>query len=398
MANGSGALSVAEFIDAWQLNEDSQETIFSFDPEVCQQVLEEFAPKNAEGRDVNGKFITFALSVNKAGRNKGKGKGKSIIQFVNDWGLNEDAQNALFMLSPTGMTELLHSFAPQNAEGRDVNGKFISFASSILKASWKGKGQGKTQGPSFGQKGLPLGSKGSTLMRPSVTVAEVAWAPQGKSVLGKGKGAVAPWQSGKSASKGAPHAWQSGGSTSGFGALGFAAPWQSGKSAPVSAAPVSKGWSAPAFTSASGKGKKGTSLSVLEIISEWGLNQDSQDTLFNLPPESAASVLNEFAPKNAEGRDVNGKFIQFARGIGNSTKGMGKRSVAEFVVEWSLNEDAQAALFNCNPDAMRDTVMSFAPKSAEGRDVNGKFIMFATSVAKRCGGKGGQGKNHFSPY
>jgi len=381
MAKGSGGLSVAEFIDTWGLNEDAQETIFSFDPEVCQLVLEEFAPKNAEGRDVNGKFIAFAASVNGRCHAKGQGKGKSIIQFVKDWSLNEDAQNALFMMPPCGMTEVVHSFAPLNAEGRDVNGKFIMFASSILKGQGKGKGQGQWQAPSVGQKGLPPSSKGGTL-RPSVSAADLAWATQGKSAFSKEKGMAPPWQSGKSAS-------------------GFAAPWQSGKSASGFADPFVKGKSIPAFTSASSKGK-GTGLSVLEIITEWGLNQDSQDTLFNLTAESAACVLNEFAPKSAEGRDVNGKFIAFARSIGNATgtfagKGNGT-SIAEFVAGWELNEDSQAALFACNPDAMRDTVSSFAPIGAEGRDVNGKFIMFATSVAKRCGGKGGQGKNHFSPY
>jgi len=70
------------------------------------------------------------------------------------------------------------------------------------------------------------------------------------------------------------------------------------------------------------------------------------------------------------------------------------------VAKWNLNKDSQHKL-NSIPLEAQDVVMQqFSPPGGAAPD--GKFIMFANSICKRIGGKGGdkgKGKgDRYSPY
>merc|ERR1712194_825575 len=297
-----------------------------------------FAPVNCEGRDVNGKFIMFASGVAKKGKGQGKGKGASIADFITHWNLNEDAQTRLCKLPPQMMCEAISSFAPVNCKGQDVNGKFIMFASGLLRGP---KGSGKST-PQIGDQKGKGGSK--SMFQPSGG-GKLGWVSE-YGFAGKAASSDPSW---------------------GFQVSGFQA---------------------------------GPTDTVDDIINKWALNVDAQQALFKLAPDVAAEVLMSFAPVNCEGRDVNGKFIMFASGVAKKGKGQGKgkgASIADFVTHWNLNEDSQARLCKLPPQMMCEAVSSFAPLNYEGQDVNGKFIMFASGLLRGPKG-GGKGGYRFSPY
>merc|ERR1712186_280255 len=79
MASDFSPKTVADTISQWSLNDDAQQVLFKQTPDVAVEVLTHFAPLNVEGRDVNGKFISFTNSVAKNMKGIGKGKGKSIL-------------------------------------------------------------------------------------------------------------------------------------------------------------------------------------------------------------------------------------------------------------------------------------------------------------------------------
>jgi len=330
--------TVADIIGKWNLNDDAQDALFKLAPDVAAEVLIKFAPVQYEGRDVNGKFIMFASGVAKSLKGAGKGKGASIIEFVNQWNLNEDAQARLWKLPPHLMCEAVSSFAPLNYEGQDVNGKFIMFASGLLRGP---KGSGKSTPPTGDQKGRGGGKS----MFHGSGGGKMAWGSE-SSAAGKFANSEPSWE---------------------FQASGL-----------QSSAPET----------------------VQDIINKWALNIDAQTALFKLAPEVAVEVLMSFAPVNCEGRDVNGKFIMFASSIAKNRKGQGKgkgASIADFINHWNLNEDSQTRLCKLPPPLMFEAISSFAPLNYEGQDVNGKFIMFASGLLRGPKG-GGKGGHRFSPY
>merc|ERR1712238_200733 len=71
-------------------------------------------------------------------------------QFIQQWGLGEDAQRKLWDLTDAMRELVMNEFHPKGTAGADVTGKFIMFAASIEKAhgsfgassSGAGKGAG----------------------------------------------------------------------------------------------------------------------------------------------------------------------------------------------------------------------------------------------------------------
>eukprot|EP00930_Biecheleria_cincta_P000983 TRINITY_DN102162_c0_g1_i1.p1 TRINITY_DN102162_c0_g1~~TRINITY_DN102162_c0_g1_i1.p1 ORF type:complete len:566 (-),score=92.93 TRINITY_DN102162_c0_g1_i1:35-1693(-) len=353
--------TVADILSTWNLNEDAQDTLFRQAPDTVAEVLANFAPKNCDDQQVNGKFIMFTNSIAKNFKSAGKGKGESIADFINRWALNEDAQGVLFDLMPNVFCEVVSSFAPHAAEGQEVNGKLIMFAKSVERHL---NGTGKGQAVQVGGKGSSwsnsTGSNGNssaahTYVKPWVPIApRPAPAPQTQ--------------------RSSPPSWQSQPNRGGMHG-------------------VSNG--PPAVSLAQAEGGP----SVTEMVKKWNLNEDAVATLCSVPPAVAAEVLTSFAPMNAGASEVNGKFIMFTRSVATNIKGIGKGkgpSIQEFVDRWALNEDAQSVLFDLPPHCMQDVLNDFAP-SEEAREVNGKFIMFARSYARWQKGSG-KGKQRYSPY
>merc|ERR1719375_812246 len=99
--------TILEFFETWSLNDDSQVLLFNLKPEVLRQVLWEFQPRDSAGRDVNGKLIMFASSVERNNGGKGKGKGKSVNELISAWSLNHDSQSLLFSLGPEAVTDVM---------------------------------------------------------------------------------------------------------------------------------------------------------------------------------------------------------------------------------------------------------------------------------------------------
>lgn len=334
-AAGGLERACASFCGQWALNEDAQAKMYKLRPEVQRIVMESFNPHGCQPGQVDGKFIMFASSVEKAnqpaagaaadawhGVQGGKawpgagsadawgagGKGGKasaaagpgpdahLAGFCHHWALNEDAQAKLYQLNPGQQEEIMSTFNPPE-HYVEVSGKFIMFAASIQKG-W---------GPSPAPKGAA--PKGAAL-----------WGNAPGKTIGKGGGQMGDWQ--------------------GVGGHGYevygAAPKGSGKT---------KGWQEPARQSptaflspvakrprlapaamvgGSGKGCKagsGIDYQALGFIGAWDLNEDAQKKLMELPPDVRAKVMADFNPMGTpqEDKGWSGKFISFAGGAMRST-------------------------------------------------------------------------------
>jgi len=188
--NGS---DLAGFIERWGLGPNAQKVLLSLSPGVLETVMGQFRPKNDQGqgctskeelgKECDGKFISFARSIEWNGSASGKGgcdgssnwpgawtgEFQNNVQmggvtldfdgFVQRWGLGNDAQGVLASLSPEVLHTVMTSFHPKNEQGhtchsreelgRDCEGKLISFARSIERTA---KGKGKCSGKPFGGK------------------------------------------------------------------------------------------------------------------------------------------------------------------------------------------------------------------------------------------------------
>eukprot|EP00930_Biecheleria_cincta_P004895 TRINITY_DN105824_c0_g1_i1.p1 TRINITY_DN105824_c0_g1~~TRINITY_DN105824_c0_g1_i1.p1 ORF type:complete len:392 (-),score=67.23 TRINITY_DN105824_c0_g1_i1:155-1309(-) len=378
--------------------------------------------------------------------------GQSITELITEWGLNEDAQETLFMLDGPGAQDVLEGF---NTKGlsNDFNGKFISFAVSVSK--WrrqKGCGKGKSISDFVNHFQLNQDAQDTlfnltpavaahvlSTFNPDSSLPEVngkfimyaasvrkrfkfgssdvpqqsgyidnstGWPDKGAGKQGNGikvelknQGAStnAAWDKGAGKAQGT---WMKGAGTVRAADSGKGA----GKNYGTAKGATYSTYSPTNVGAIAGKGK---GKSVEQFIASWQLNTDAIDTLFALPPEAAAETMLEWAPEVEDGRDVNGKFIMFACGVGKrygSRQMHQGRTIADFIKRWNLNEDAQETLFQLTPIAMAEAVNSFTPQT-DAADVNGKFICFAVSVGKwhkgigkGKGGKAATARQRFQPY
>jgi len=136
------------------------------------------------------------------------------------------------------------------------------------------------------------------------------------------------------------------------------------------------------------------SKTIAFFCEQWGLNQNSKDLLFSLPPNAQIDVMSEFRPKTYNaGDDVNNLFRSFVAKISRETGGDrrapigGPRtssksgSTIEFCKRWDLSRDTRAILEQLPADVADGIMNDFAPKNPDTKYINEKFVNFINSRA-----------------
>jgi hypothetical protein len=367
------------FILKWNLNEDAQSKLMSLSPSARRIVIDKFNPPEGMA-EVNGKLIKFAAGIANAEKQTQPAQQEEseldvleedvIVEFIMKWNLNEDAQNKLRRLTPEAQRVVISTFDPPvaNPEAPEVNGKFIMFAASVEKARM-GQHMSAQQAYAYPS----ASSNGWTGAR----------APQG----------------------------------------GYGAPAASAGSEVIDES------------------------QIIEFIERWNLNEDAQTKLRRLNPFVLGIVMSTFDPPVADPAmpEVNGKFIVFASSVEKAKRGqwhptqqthqvapangwggntqawpahsapaypqaqqgideqeyVDDSQLAEFAERWNLNEDAQNKLVRLHPFVQKIVITTFDPPVSDTEalpEVNGKFIMFASSVEKaKMGHIPAQQSHHVAP-
>lgn len=454
-AGGALALSPGEaseeqqlqdFCNRWALNSDAQGKLRKLTPKVQQLVMAQFAPA-PHMMECSGKFIMFAASIEKAHAgggsaykgaaalaSKGVGRGPTvdeaqIIAFCERWALNEDAVAKLRQLPPEMQHIAMSGFSPP-PQMTEVSGKFIMYAASIAKAR---SGPGGQQYSDYGFRQTPLGN--------SVPLAwhgneKGGWNESSQDELEFTKLAFSEhWGLNADAwtklqklspevqhivmAEFAPpaHLTEVSGRFITFAASierGHATALRGGRSKderyypPQPMYPRDDMWYGPAYPPVPYIGEE----QLLAFVQGWGLNADAQRKLRKIPPEVQAVVMAQFAPPPGM-QEVSGKFIMFASSLekAHATRGLRAYESAGgfypgptdegqllfFCQQWGLNEDAQTKLRKLRPDVQQLVMAGFKPPPNLG-EVNGKFIMFATSIEKAHKGSGGPWAPQRRPY
>merc|ERR1712216_1041018 len=121
---------IMAFIKQWRCNPDAADRLGKLSPPALESVFNDFAPPQGSGNvDWRGQLISFASSIEK---NLAQ---DPVSAFVARWRLNEDSVSRLRQLSATQLDIVLSQFLPP-LDAPDVNGKFISFAKSIMQRAW----------------------------------------------------------------------------------------------------------------------------------------------------------------------------------------------------------------------------------------------------------------------
>mmetsp|Transcript_24322 Transcript_24322/g.54153 ORF Transcript_24322/g.54153 Transcript_24322/m.54153 type:complete len:622 (+) Transcript_24322:91-1956(+) len=504
---------LSSFVERWSLGPDAQQALTSLPPELQHEVISKFAPLNdlgqpcsnrAElGRECDGKLILFARGVA-----KGKGKGKhmggfmgpamafadywgysapngmfwsekqapkaniSPEAFVEKWGLGADAQRVFLSVDPAVQSEVMSKFSPKNDQGvparnrsdlgRDVDGKLILFTRGVERSS-KGKGKGGQDWswgmPSWNMSSPMMGGAGWATGLPLWAQAQLAASEETgwDDVFGD------PWGMG--------HGMQSALYGMGVDPYSMAyGSWGEGDAPKTSRKGQGRASSGAAEMASGGKGwaegseqaTEGSGNALVDgFVKNWGLGPDAQRTLYNLSPEMQREVMSKFSPlspggvpcssKEDLGRDCDGKFILFARGVEKGAKGMGKskgfvdhglaqmqnwlalkgafkgaakggkkssmafgpcfkQDVGSFIETWALGPDAQSLLHSLDAYSQQEVMSKFSPRNELGqicssaaelcRECDGKFIAFARSWVPGgpSGGFSGAFGGRFRPY
>jgi len=138
---------------------------------------------------------------------------------------------------------------------------------------------------------------------------------------------------------------------------------------------------------------------------QWALGEEAQAAFLSLPPSKQRKVMNEFSPRDTTS-DVNRIFVKFVSGISmRAGKGGGMKvgvqqprmpvtaqtnaSAEEFILQWSLNEEAAAFFRQQSPDVQQKISTEFSPRDTSS-DVSNLFFKFAQGIINsRRGSPGG---------
>jgi len=160
------------------------------------------------------------------------------------------------------------------------------------------------------------------------------------------------------------------------------------------------------------------SVALEDFASTWGLDSTEVNWLHGLPPQVSRVLVEEFDPKE-DTKDVIGKLRGFARSIQarRSTSMVGRplsaapaaraashghsamrHRVSEFAAHWRIEENARQLLLSLPPDTQETVMSEFDPKG-DTKNVSGKLIAFARSVANvRQGSQGREVVGSFAMY
>lgn len=121
-----------EFANNFGLNEDSMSWLRWLGPEQQEHVMSEFNA-GPTTKDVNRRFIAFVRTRKQSGHAAPRpSKSNPVEEFVESWGLDDDAKSWLLWLSPERQEEAMNSFTPPS-NTKDFSKLFVSY---VKKRKW----------------------------------------------------------------------------------------------------------------------------------------------------------------------------------------------------------------------------------------------------------------------
>mmetsp|Transcript_40185 Transcript_40185/g.87826 ORF Transcript_40185/g.87826 Transcript_40185/m.87826 type:complete len:347 (-) Transcript_40185:146-1186(-) len=297
----------------------------------------------------------------------------SLLEFIEQWKLQEEAQSVLFALPPEAQAKVMKEFAPRDIS-RDANSIFIKFAQGVGGASHNGDSEafiaqwGLNEEARSLLASLPPTARNKVMAefapRDTERDANMIFLKFARGVAaGAGKGWGGGWGKG----------WGKGMGNTPWGAPATQQPLH----------PALQSWQLPTAGSSPSVAPNQV-LAIRQFAGQWGLREEAQAVLLALAPEVRDRVMQEFSPRDVS-RDANSIFIKFAQGVEQNCQG---EPLGTFIARWQLGPEAQTLLSSLPPQARQKVITQFAPRDAQN-DVNNIFMKFAQGVMR--GGKGGKG-------
>lgn len=244
--------SIEQFLNQWGLTDEAKAKLLSLPADKCAEIMTDFRPAiGMRKEDMTNKFINFANS-----RCQQTNGDAEIQEYVSHWGLNEEAANFLYSLTPSLAHEVMTAFSPKETP-RDISSMFIGFAKSRQRTHE------------------------------------------------------------------------------------YADPY-------------------------------------LDFIASWALNAEAVELLRSLPDSVAQEVVAAFSPKGDDSKDVSNLFMSFA-----NSRLRTHTAIAVFQQTWGLDDHAIEQLTACPKDVQDQVMLEFNPKGDlnDASFINGKFIPFLRSRA-----------------
>lgn len=332
-----------DFFTRWNLNEEAQEAFIALDPQMQQDIMTQFSPRDTS-RDVNAVFHCFLKSRTMLlGANMTQ-RHEHHEEFFEKWSLNEKSQQILLSLPPSAQMDVMQKFQPRDIT-RDCNPLFICFAKGAAKFA-------SSQGPI---------SRGSEHCAPATPEAVQTFCDTWNlnetavqflaSIPPKTQTDVMDNFQPRDTSRDVNNVF-----------LSFA-------QSRVGAAPA-------------GKMRGVSSVSSNELMAKWNLKPSAMLEFSKLSPEVQGLVASDFAPRDLS-RDVTGCFIAFCR----------SRAAFNFVDKWALNSESITMFNQLSAEKQQEVLQTFSPKDTS-RDVNNVFKSF---LASRANGMPTPSGNAFAP-
>jgi len=365
--------TVDDFVERWQLNENSQNLLLDLSPQSQLDVIDAFAPRDTS-RDVNGLFISFVKSRTKTltPSSLGAQPPRTIIpasvprgpvepqitevevnKFVNTWNLNEVSEKFLVAIPGQIQRDIIEKFNPRDTE-RDMNGVFLSYAKSRLS---KDKG-------------------GSDL----INVGHVGFPPQGPRIL-TGAPVKIPPRNAFVSRNDLARKWNLNHlALQVFDSLQTDV--QNRVAKEFAPRDISRDVNSVFIAFC-------RSRAAIAFVDRWQLNEESCTLFSSMEPETQQVCLAGFAPRDTS-RDVNAVFQAYVRSRQNAgsadTRGTKRELdvISAFVQQWRLKPDNADLLESLEPELQKEVIAKFSPRDTS-RDCNAVFAKFVNGLVLKLG-------------
>eukprot|EP00933_Yihiella_yeosuensis_P006655 TRINITY_DN111388_c0_g1_i1.p1 TRINITY_DN111388_c0_g1~~TRINITY_DN111388_c0_g1_i1.p1 ORF type:complete len:541 (+),score=80.04 TRINITY_DN111388_c0_g1_i1:102-1724(+) len=350
-----------EFARKWALSEESLGFLRTLKPEVQATVMEEFDPRG-DTANIHGKLRAFARSVAMIRQSQGE-----MEAFAARWGLDGDSFHLLTTLPEDVRRTVLYEFEPRSGT-TNVDGKFKTFARSVLSRSRPEAVQGeRPRSEPLGDLGnFSLSASSSRSQDPALNDFARRWGLDSESVRLVESLPEGPRNT----------------------VLKEFDPRHNTRDV---------GAKLRAFANTVMGGQASRSLepkvtTEAEFLERWGLfnNKQAEDVLARLAPDVQAKVMQEFQPQQNT-VNVLGKFCGFAASVERASEkaslSNSGRDLESFIHRHQLDAVSERLLRSLESHAQATVLSEFQPRD-DVRDMNGKFVSFARSVAARFGSSG----------
>lgn len=368
--------TVDDFVERWQLNENSQTLLLDLPPQSQLDLIDAFAPRDAS-RDVNGLFTSFVKSRAKTlkpspldtlsprklfpvsvpqGRVEPQISEVEVNKFVNTWNLNEVSEKFLVAIPGQIQRDIIEKFNPRDTE-RDMNGVFLSYAKSRLS-----KDKGGSDLINVGHVGLPSHAP-RMLTGPPVKI------PPRNAFVSRND-LARKWNLNHLALQV-------------FDSLQTDV--QNRVAKEFAPRDISRDVNSVFIAFC-------RSRAAIQFVDRWQLNEESCKLFSSMEPEIQQVCLAGFAPRDTS-RDVNAVFQAYVRSRQNPGSGdtRGKKReldvndvTSAFVQQWRLKPENADLLESLEPELQKEVIAKFSPRDTS-RDCNAVFAKFLNGLVLKLG-------------